>query len=105
MIQIFKKIAFWFRNLFTKKKPVNHQTVISKKRVMKGLTVWEANLITGDVVPAEMEVTNSFDTNGRLRKNRKVLIRKNCIYEYAMNGENAVRKLEVRIAAIVKAAK
>jgi hypothetical protein len=102
MIQIFKKIALWFKNLFTKKKPTHHQTIIDKKRVMKGLKVWEADLISGDVVPAEIETTFSFDATGRKRTNRKVLIRKNCIYEYAINGENAVRKLEFRIANIVK---
>jgi hypothetical protein len=103
MIQIFKNIVFWFKNLFAKKKPVRNIPVISKKRVMKGLKVWEADLITGDVVQAEIETTFSFDAYGKKRTNRKVLIRKNCIYEYAMNGENAVRKLEARIANIVKA--
>lgn len=102
MKKVVQSIVFWFKNLFTKKKPVNANPVISKKRVMKGLKVWEADLITGDVVPAEMEITIAFDENGKARRNRKVLIRKNCIYEYALNGENAVRKLELRIANIVK---
>lgn len=105
MIQIFKNIAFWFKNLFAKKKPVHHNAIVSKKRVMNGLKVWEANLATGDVIPAEIETTTFFDANGRMRKNRKVLIRKNCIYEYALNGENACRKLELRIANIVKTTK
>lgn len=105
MKRIFQSIVFWFKNLFPKKKPVNHNPIISKKRVMKGLKVWEADLITGDVVPAEMEITIAFDEKGKPRRNRKVLIRKNCIYEYALNGENAVRKLEFRISNIVKAAK
>jgi hypothetical protein len=105
MIQIFKNIAFWFKNLFTSKKPVHKNPIVSKKRVMKGLKVWEGDLISGDVVEAEIEITFSFDANGKSRRNRKVLIRKNCIYEYALNGENACRKLELRIANIVKTTK
>lgn len=102
MIREFKTIVFWLKNLIAKNKPLPVNPIIYKKRVMSGLQVWEADLITGDVVPAKMEITISFDEDGRERKNRKVLIRKNCIYEYAINGENAVRKLEKRIINILK---
>jgi len=104
MKKVIQEIVFWFKNLFAKKKPVSNNRIIFKKRVMKGLQVWEADLITGDVVQAQMEITISFDEAGHERKNRKVLIRENCIYEYAINGENAVRKLEKRIANILKPA-
>lgn len=97
MIQIFKNIVSWFKSLFSKKNHVHQHKVINKKRLLPNLKVWEADLITGDVVPAEIEVEITFDLKGKPRKNRKVLIRENCIYEYAMNGENAVRKLETRI--------
>jgi hypothetical protein len=102
MKKIIRRFFLWFKNLFVKNKPVHDNLIITKKRVMKGLKVWEADLTTGDVVPAEMEITISFDVNGKSRRNRKVLIKKNCIYEYALNGENACRKLETRIANIIQ---
>lgn len=105
MKRIYQTVISWIKSLFLKKKRIHTNPIVTKKRVMKGLKVWEADLTTGDVVPAEMEITISFDTNGKSRRNRKVLIKKNCIYEYALNGENACRKLETRIANIIQASK
>lgn len=82
---------------FSKKKPVSNNPIISQKRVMPGLKVWECDITTGDVIEAEVIVTPYVDSKGRSRKNHKVMIKKNCMYEYAMNGENATRKFETRI--------
>lgn len=93
-----------FLNLFRKKKrAVTKQPIVSQKRVIAGMKVWECDLATGDIVEAEISVTPYTDKNGRIRKNRKVMIRQNCMYEYAMNGENATRKFETRIKALLKA--
>lgn len=92
-----------FLNLFRKKQIVRNNPIVSQKRVMAGMKVWECDLITGDIAEAEISVTSFTAKNGRIRKNRKVMIRKNCIYEYAMNGENATRKFETRILSLLKA--
>lgn len=92
-----------FLNLFRKKKKVSSpQPIVSQKRVMAGLKVWECDLVTGDILEAEISITPYVDSKGKLRKNRKVMIRKNCIYEYALTGENATRKFETRIKALFK---
>ena len=67
---------------------------------MAGMKVWECDLATGDIVEAEISVTPYIDSKGKSRKNRKVMLRKNCLYEYAINGENATRKFETRIASL-----
>jgi hypothetical protein len=86
-----------FLNLFRKKKPVRNNLIVSRKRVIPGMKVWECDLATGEIVEAEISITPYVDSKGKCRKNRKVLIRKNCLYEYAINGENATRKFETRI--------
>lgn len=92
-----------FLNLFRKKVPlVRNHPIISQKRVMAGMKVWECDLVTGAIVEAEISITPYTDKNGRNRKNRKEMVRKNCIYEYAMNGKNATRKFETRIKSLLQ---
>lgn len=91
-----------FLNLFRKKKPVRSNPIVSRKRVMAGMKVWECDLATGEVLEGEISITPYVDSKGKSRKNRKVLIRKNCMYEYAINGENATRKFETRIISLLK---
>jgi hypothetical protein len=91
-----------FLNLFCKKKPVRNNPIIARKRVMPGMKVWECDLATGEIVEAEISITPYVDSKGKSRKNRKVLIRKNCMYEYALNGENATRKFETRITSLLQ---
>jgi len=78
------------------------QPIILQKRVIPGMKVWECDIATGDIREAEINVSSYVDAKGRFRRNRKVIIRKNCMYEYAMNGENAVRKFETRIIDFYK---
>lgn len=87
---------------FSKKKPVHHNPIIAQKRVLPNMKVWECDIATGNIVEAEIMVTPYTDSKGRNRKNRRVMIKKNCIYEYAMNGENATRKFESRILKHLK---
>lgn len=92
-----------FLNLFRNKKPLaKSQPIISQKRVMAGMKVWECDLATGEIVEAEISITPYIDSKGKSRKNRKVMIRKNCLYEYAINGENATRKFETRITTLLQ---
>ena len=103
MKRYFTTFLAWIKSLFAKKKKaVSPNEVISSKRVIAGLKVWECDITTGDIIEAEIIVTPYIDSKGRARNNRKVVIKKNCIYEYAMNGENATRKFETRIIKHLK---
>jgi hypothetical protein len=53
------------------------------------LVVFEASLITGDVIPAAIELV--LTTSGK--ELHQVKVKENHIYCYALNGKNAVRKL------------
>lgn len=97
-----KLLWFQFLSLFRKKKPVRNNPIVSRKRVMAGLKVWECDLATGEILEAEISITPYIDSKGKSRKNRMVLIRKNCMYEYALNGENATRKFETRITSLLQ---
>jgi len=69
---------------------------------MAGMKVWECDLATGDIIEAEIKETRYVLSTGRIRKNYQVLIRENCMYEYAINGENATRKFETRITSLLQ---
>lgn len=65
-----------------------------------GMKVWEANLDTGDVVEADViEVTRDNYFTGTTTS-KEVVMKPNCMYEVALNGENAVKKIEKRIVEI-----
>ena len=103
MKRIFQKLKAFFKIIFSKKNKANPvQPIVSQKRVMAGMKVWECDITTGTIAEAEISVSSYVDSKGKSRKNRKVLIRKNCMYEYAMNGENATRKFEARILQLFK---
>lgn len=62
-----------------------------------GMKVWECDLKTGDIVEAEIfEVERDNFFVGKL-KSREVLMKPGCIYEVALNGQNAVKKFEKKI--------
>jgi len=63
----------------------------------KNHIVWECNLLTGEIVEAEIitKTTDNFFIGPTTT--REVLMKKNCMYETALNGPNAVRKFEQRI--------
>lgn len=106
MKRIFLKLKAFFKIIFSKKNPaIPVQPIVAQKRVVSGMKVWECDITTGIIVEAEISITLYFDKIGKQRKNRKVLIRKNCIYEYAMNGQNATRKFEARILQSFKTQK
>lgn len=74
-------------------KPVEQQKKIVflgsvKKR--PNMVVFEASLITGDILPAKMELM--IDASGK--QTSQVKVKENHIYCYALNGKNAVRKFE-----------
>lgn len=74
-------------------KPVEQRKTIGlvgSLRKKPNLIVFEASLITGDIVRATMELV--VDSN--FKQYHKVMVKENHIYCYALNGKNAVRKFE-----------
>lgn len=97
-----KKIWKWLFSFFRKKQTAIEKTPYAKRIVKPGQVVWECDLKTGDVVKAEIVELPWIDKKGRKRKVREVVMKKGCIYEIALNGDNAVRKFEQRIVAATK---
>lgn len=62
-----------------------------------GMPLWQCNLQTGEIVKAVFEETHSVDFSGKKSVARKLIMNENCLYEFAMNGENATKKFEKRI--------
>lgn len=104
MIKYWKRLKAWISS-FYKKKAIAVKQPIASRIIKPGVIVWECDLISGDVRKADMIVKSSWDKKGRERKKREVIINKNCIYEFAIDGENAVRKFENRILAMAKTKK
>lgn len=75
---------------------------IARRIIKRGMITWECNLDTGAIEKADME-ESFYYVKGKKRVTRKVVVRKGCIYELAINGENATRKFEARILELVKA--
>lgn len=92
----------WVLSFFRKKQTAIEKTPYAKRIVKPGQVVWECDLKTGDVVKAEIVELPWIDGKGRERKIREVVMKKGCIYEIALNGDNAVRKFEQRIVAATK---
>lgn len=69
----------------------------STSALLPGMKVWECDLKSGDVVEAEIiEVTRDNYFVGTTTS-KEVKMKPKCMYEVAINGENAVRKFEKRI--------
>jgi hypothetical protein len=62
-----------------------------------GMKVWECNISTGTVTEADIiEITRDNYFTGTCTS-KEVKIQPNCMYEVAINGQNAVKKFEKRI--------
>jgi hypothetical protein len=74
------------------------QKYLGSLKLQKGLTCWELNIITGLIKQAhfESEAVN-YTTNNKSAIRRKLIIKENCIYEMALNLDNAVRKLKAKL--------
>ena len=92
----------WCLSFFRKKQTALEKTPYAKRIVKPGQLVWECDLKTGDVAKAEIVELPWIDLKGRERTIREVVMKKGCIYEIALNGDNAVRKFEQRIVAATK---
>jgi len=97
-----KRFWNWVLSFFRKKQTVLEKTPYAKRIVKAGQVVWECDLKTGDVVKAHIVELPWIDRKGKKRIHREVVMKKGCIYQIALNGENAVRKFEQRILEISK---
>ena len=86
----------WIKNRFFAPVGVENKA-LAKRVINSGQVVWEADLDTFNVQIADVEKVSYYDSKGKRRIRNKVLLKTNCIYEFAINGENAVRKFEKRI--------
>src|SRR5690606_990954 len=71
-----------------------------------GHTLFELDLGTGDIKPAEIEATVELDQNMKHITRKKVVKRSNCLYCMALNKKNAMKKFlkMVYVAKIKKQA-
>jgi hypothetical protein len=105
MKRAWEKVIVWFFSFFRKKKAIAVNQPIATRIIKPGVLVWECDTVSGDVRKAEVKVTSKFDNKGRERKKREVVVKPNCMYELAIDGDNAVRKFENRILAAAKSKK
>lgn len=100
LVRVVSSFLNWLSGFFGKSKKVNSdKKFVGSKRVPAGVIVWECDLSTGNIEKANVVDCSYVDRKGRRRIRREVALKKNCIYDYAINGENAVRKFEARILA------
>lgn len=65
--------------------------------VKSGMKLWECNLSTGDIVEADVVGVSYVDKKGNPFVKREVAMKPGCMYEFAINGENATKKFEKKI--------
>lgn len=68
--------------------------------ISKGMKVYKCNLNDPEYLVVEAEIAKVELKNGVV--SHQVVMEENCIYELAINTENAVRKMEKRIIASLK---
>lgn len=96
MIRVWKWLQHkWFA-------PIDLRTPVKEYLFKPGLQLWECNIETGDIVEAEFEMVSGFDKRGNKCIKRKLVMKDKCLYEFAINGENATRKFEKRILEALK---
>ena len=101
MKKLIRQFISWCKGFFSKK-VIATKKPIYRKLVQPGMIAWELNQATGAVLKAEVVSMSWVDKKGRNRVRREVMVKENCLYEFAINGENAVRKFEARILNAVK---
>ena len=81
----------------TQKQVEKQHKLIASIRPHRGHTLFEINLQTGDVLPAEFETVNAdfvAAIHGCQEIKKKVIARNGCVYYSALNKESAIRKLK-----------
>jgi len=76
---------------------------IGTLKPQKGHTCFELNLITKDITIAELEEVDADfieASKGNFVKKSKLIVKPNCIYETALNKDNAYKKFIKRLHQI-----
>ena len=73
--------------------------LIGRKRLVKGLTLFEVNTTTGEIKPAEVASRTDYGCKSEVFKRKmditkhSVVVNPKCIYIQALNKQNAAKKL------------
>ena len=71
--------------------------LIGSQKHIPGLVLYEYDLTTGDLRPADVKTTLSLTVDGKLDSSRKVNSKELCLYVQALNKENAMRKVRTML--------
>lgn len=96
------RIWKYIQGKFFNKIEANKYVPLARRILKPGQVCWECDLLSGNVTKAEVIEMPWTNSNGTQRVIREVVIKRNCIYELAINGDNAVRKFEKRIVELSK---
>ncbi len=67
--------------------------LIGRKRLVKGLTLFEVNTTTGEIKPAEVKNWMYYEKDKPAKPKHSVVTNPKCIYIQALNKQNAAKKL------------
>lgn len=73
---------------------------IKRFRIHKGMKVFKCDLTDPEFLVVEASIKSFSTADGKVY--HQVVMEENCIYELAINTENAVRKMEKRILESLK---
>jgi len=73
-------------------------TLLKKERKIRGLTLFEYNEVTKEILPAKFKpvtvnITGDGSGNYDRLQNFELVVNQNCIYVQALNVKNALRKI------------
>lgn len=71
--------------------------LIGSQKHIPGLVLYEYDLTTGELRPADVKTTLSLTVDGKLDSSRKVNSKELCLYVQALNKENAMRKVRIML--------
>ena len=71
--------------------------LIGSQKHIPGLVLYEYDLTTGELRPADVKTTLSLTVDGKLDSSRKVNSKELCLYVQALNKENAMRKVRTML--------
>lgn len=93
--------------------PVKEEKILQRVKPQPGQKAWELDMNTGEIKEAEYQATDyempehkKVDLSGIFKNNlggqrTKLIQKKDCIYELAINRKNAEKKFKKRILAAI----
>lgn len=65
---------------------------VGRQRIHRGHTMWQFNIMTGELIPAKIESQTVLTKEGT-RNKKKITTVEGCQYFPALNRKNAIKKL------------